>query len=86
MGSKCSGRNASCAPIYTCNKSENETLSIMTVLLMTAEDKSAGSEAVTPEPVKGVAESEEARPLPLIMSHANNNKPKKYIDRHLAAK
>lgn len=41
---------------------------------MIAEDKNAGNESVTPEPVKGVAMSEEARPLPLIMSHSNNKK------------
>lgn len=44
------------------------------VNIIIAVDKIAGNETVTPEPVKGVAMPEEARPLLLIMSHSNNNK------------
>lgn len=36
--------------------------------------QSAGYESVTPEPVKGVAKSEEARPLPSAMGHSNKKK------------
>lgn len=40
-------------------------------------EQSAGNESVTPEPVKGVAKSEEARPLPSAMRHSKKKKPQK---------
>lgn len=61
----------------------NQKMKISMIVVIIAEDKNAGNETVTPEPVKGVAKSEEARPLPLIMSHSNNNNNKKYL--HLLA-